>query len=132
MNHPANTLSDVVHQRARLGILAVVHEADRAEFGFLQQTLELTSGNLSRHLQALEDARLIAIERGYHGKRARTWVRITKLGRQALADEIASLKELIKLVEQPRKADPPAPTQPLSPSPSPSQSASPSASPSSG
>jgi DNA-binding MarR family transcriptional regulator len=108
MSHPANSLSEVVHQRARLGILAVVHEADRAEFGFLQETLELTSGNLSRHLQALDSARLITIERGYHGKRARTWVRITKLGRQALADEIASLKELIKRVEQPSEPEAPA------------------------
>ena len=100
MTHPASALSELVHQRARLGILAVVHEADRAEFGFLQQTLDLTSGNLSRHLQALEGGGLIVIERGYLGKRARTWVRATKLGHQALAEEIANLKELISRIEQ--------------------------------
>lgn len=105
MGHPASALTELVHQRARLGILAVVHEADRAEFGFLQETLELTSGNLSRHLQALESAGLITIERGYHGRRARTWVRATKLGRQALAEEIANLKELISRVEQPRVSE---------------------------
>ena len=113
MNHPSNELNDLVHQRARLGVLAIVHEADRAEFGFLQQTLELTSGNLSRHLQALENAHLITIERGYHGKRARTWVRITKFGRQALAEELASLKELIKLIEKPGQLETPPLSVPL-------------------
>ena len=109
MSHPTNGLSEMVHQRARLGILAIVHEAERAEFAFLQQTLELTSGNLSRHLQALEDADLITLERGYQGKRARTWVRITRAGKQALADEVARLKELISQLEHR--------TEPLGPPP---------------
>jgi DNA-binding MarR family transcriptional regulator len=113
MTHPASALSDLVHQRARLGILAVVHEADRAEFGFLQQTLDLTSGNLSRHLQALEDGGLIVIERGYLGKRARTWVRATKRGHQALAEEIANLKALISRIEQKPAAAPAAASVPV-------------------
>lgn len=99
MTHPAAALRELVHQRARLGILAVVHEADRAEFGFLQKTLDLTPGNLSRHLQALEEAALVTLERGYHGKRPRTWVRITKSGRRALNEEITQLKALIARVE---------------------------------
>jgi DNA-binding MarR family transcriptional regulator len=99
MSHPTTALSELVHQRARLGILAVVHEAERAEFRFLQDTLELTSGNLSRHVQALEEGGLISVERGFQGRRARTWVRITKAGRRALVEEIAQLKMLITRVE---------------------------------
>lgn len=99
MTHPATALRELVHQRARLGVLAVVHEADRAEFGFLQTTLDLTAGNLSRHLQALEEAGLVTLERGYQGKRPRTWVRITKAGRNALHEEITQLKALIARVE---------------------------------
>lgn len=99
MSHPTAALTELVHQRARLGILAVVHEADRAEFKFLQEALELTSGNLSRHVQALEEGRLISVERGFQGKRARTWVRITKAGRRALAEEVKHLKDLIKQIE---------------------------------
>ena len=100
MSHPASELDDLVHQRVRLGVLAIVHEADRAEFGFLQDTLELTSGNLSRHLQALDDAGLVAVERGYEGKRPRSWIKITKKGRHALAEELKQLKALIASIEQ--------------------------------
>ena len=99
--HPTNGLDDTVHQRVRLGILTIAHEARRVEFGYLRSNLDLTAGNLSQHLGVLENAGLITIEKGYAGKRARTWITLTKAGRAALADEIAHLKLLINQVEQP-------------------------------
>jgi DNA-binding MarR family transcriptional regulator len=98
--HPANGLDDIVHQRVRLGILTIAREARRVEFSYLRDTLELTAGNLSQHLGVLENAGLISTEKGYAGKRARTWVALTKAGQAALADEIAQLKLLINRVEQ--------------------------------
>ena len=77
MTHPANGLDDVVHQRVRLGILAIAQEARRVEFGFLRTSLELTAGNLSQHLAVLEKAGLVEIEKGYAGKRGRTWIHLT-------------------------------------------------------
>ena len=100
-SHPANGLDDTVHQRVRLGILTIAHEARRVEFSYLRSNLDLTAGNLSQHLGVLENAGLITLEKGYAGKRARTWVTLTKAGRAALAEEIANLKLLISRVEQP-------------------------------
>jgi len=99
-DHPANGLDDVVHQRVRLGILAMTHEARQVEFGFLRTTLQLTAGNLAQHLAVLEKAELIQIEKGYEGKRPRTWVTLTTAGQTALRAEIAHLKQLIQQVEQ--------------------------------
>jgi DNA-binding MarR family transcriptional regulator len=98
--HPANGLDDVVHQRVRLGIMAIAHHARQVEFGFLRTTLQLTAGNLGQHLTVLEKAELIQIEKGYEGKRPRTWVTLTAAGQAALRDEIAHLKQLIQQVEQ--------------------------------
>jgi predicted ArsR family transcriptional regulator len=92
--HPTNGLDDTVHQRHRLGILTITAEA-RAEFGYLRDTLGLTAGNLSRHLTVLEEAGLVQVDKGYHGRRPRTWVRITGQGRAALAAELATLTELV-------------------------------------
>ena len=92
--HPTNGLDDTVHQRHRLGILTITAEA-RAEFGYLRGALGLTPGNLSRHLTVLEDAGLVQVEKGYQGRRPRTWVRITGRGRAALAAELATLTELV-------------------------------------
>lgn len=97
--HPVTGLDDVVHQRVRLGILAIVHEARRVEFGYLRTQLDLTAGNLSKHLSVLEEAALIEVEKGYEGRRGRTWITLTAAGATALADEIARLKQLIARVE---------------------------------
>ena len=97
--HPVNGLDDVVHQRVRLGILTIAHEARRVEFGYLRSQLELTAGNLSQHLSVLESAGLIETDKGYAGRRARTWITLTKAGHTALAEEIARLKLLISRVE---------------------------------
>ncbi|MGK4578548.1 winged helix-turn-helix domain-containing protein [Kitasatospora sp. HPMI-4] len=99
--HPTSSLDDVVHQRVRLGILAVSKEARRVEFTFLRSTLGLTAGNLSQHLGVLEKAGLVTIDKGYEGKRARTWIQLTRAGKKALHDEIATLKTLIRQLEGP-------------------------------
>ncbi|MEU6238984.1 transcriptional regulator [Kitasatospora sp. NPDC047058] len=98
--HPVTALDDVVHQRVRLGILTIAHQARRVEFGFLRTALELTAGNLSQHLATLEKAGLVDIEKGYEGKRARTWLSLTPAGDRALRDEVSQLKRLIHQIEQ--------------------------------
>lgn len=97
--HPVTGLDEVVHQRVRLGILTVTHEARRVEFGYLRTQLELTAGNLSKHLSVLEEAGLIEVEKGYEGRRGRTWITLTDRGTTALAEEISRLKQLIARVE---------------------------------
>ncbi|MBO0822823.1 MAG: transcriptional regulator [Actinobacteria bacterium] len=94
---PTNGLDDIVHQRHRLGILTITAEAKRAEFGYLREALSLTAGNLSRHLSVLEEAGLVDVEKGYKGRRPRTWVRITRRGQSALAGELDVLAGLVQL-----------------------------------
>jgi DNA-binding MarR family transcriptional regulator len=93
--HPTSALDEIVHQRHRLGILTITSRSRQADFGYLRENLALTSGNLSRHLMVLEEAGLIRVEKGYEGRRPRTWVSITRQGRAALADEMAALARLV-------------------------------------
>ena len=94
--HPTNGLDETVHQRHRLGILTIAAEAESADFGYLRQALDLTAGNLSRHLNVLEDAGLVQVSKGYEGRRPRTWVKITADGKAALTAEITALTELVR------------------------------------
>jgi DNA-binding MarR family transcriptional regulator len=98
MTHPSRRLDDAVHQRTRLGILAVLCESGSVEFTFLRESLELTDGNLSRNLTRLEEAGYARITKrsGRHG--TRTWINATDDGRRALQQEIAALEELIARV----------------------------------
>lgn len=74
----------LVHEPARLMILMVLYMVEVADFTFLINATELTDGNLSSHLSKLEDAGYVEIEKGFSGKRPRTLLRLTPLGRQAV------------------------------------------------
>jgi DNA-binding MarR family transcriptional regulator len=102
-DHPIHRLDDDVHQRVRLGILAHLSGVTRADFTLLRRELHLTDGNLGRHLETLEAAGLVKLEKGAveGDRRPRTWVRITRRGRSALHQEIKALRELIALAEPP-------------------------------
>ncbi len=104
MSEPIGRLDNVVHQRVRLGILTVLNEADRADFAFLRDALELTDGNLSSNLQVLEQAGFVEIDKTFEGRRPRTWVKSTRAGRKALADEVAVLEAIVARVNGSGKA----------------------------
>jgi DNA-binding MarR family transcriptional regulator len=95
-SHPTAALNETVHQRHRLGILTITSQSRQADFGYLRETLGLTSGNLSTHLMVLADAGLVRVEKGYEGRRPRTWVSITRQGRAALAAEMDALTWLVR------------------------------------
>ncbi len=94
-DHPADGLDDVVHQRHRLGILVVLAETRRADFSYLKSTLGVTDGNLGRHLQVLEEAAYVTVDKVFDQRRPRTWVTITKAGQQALDAEIDVLNDIV-------------------------------------
>lgn len=98
--HPTAGLRDLVHQRARLGILTVLGEAERVDFPYLKTLLQLTDGNLGRHIEVLAAEGLVRVTKGYEGRRPRTWVEITRLGRGALAAEMDALKQLVQRYER--------------------------------
>lgn len=103
MSHPTSRLDPAIHQPARLGILTAVCETKRVDFVSLRDLLDLTDGNLSRHLTTLESAGYIDIEKTFEGRRPRTWISATRAGRKALAREIATLREIVAAAE-PRRA----------------------------
>lgn len=102
MTHPSRALDEVVHQKNRLGILAVLAEADFADFNYLKSVLDLTDGNLSRHLTVLEESGLVQIDKGFEGKKTRTMVKATRQGRKALTQHLRAMQQLIDRVEKRR------------------------------
>lgn len=93
--HPVAQLDETVHQRSRLGILAVLSEVGEADFKHLRDTLGLTDGNLGQHLNLLTSASLVQTRRTFEGSRPRTWIAITPAGRAGLANEILLLEAIL-------------------------------------
>src|SRR5262245_27658191 len=76
-------LDRVIHEKARLGILTslIAHPKGLA-FADLKQLCRLTDGNLSRHLQVLEEAGLVKLLKSFEGRRPLTTCQLTHDGRE--------------------------------------------------
>ena len=90
-------LDRVIHEKARLGVLTslITHPKGLA-FADLKQLCGLTDGNLSRHLQVLQEAGLVEITKGYEGNRPHTSCRLTKNGRRRFLEYLAVLERLVR------------------------------------
>jgi DNA-binding MarR family transcriptional regulator len=92
--HPRHRLNDVVHAPVRFSVMATLAGADQAEFGFVRDTIQVSDSVLSKQVSQLEAAGYVKVKKGYVGKRPRTWLSLTKAGRQAFTDHLAALREI--------------------------------------
>jgi DNA-binding MarR family transcriptional regulator len=80
---PIENIDRIVHEPARLLILAYLYVVKKADFLFLLSHTNLTRGNLSSHLNKLEAARYVRIEKRFVDKIPQTLISITDKGRKA-------------------------------------------------
>jgi YD repeat-containing protein len=100
-------LDRVIHERARLGVLtSLMAHPKGLPFGDLKQLCGLTDGNLSQHLQVLEGAKLLEINKRYKHNRLQTICRITPQGRKRYLDYVAVLEQVVRDAAATVKADP--------------------------
>jgi DNA-binding transcriptional ArsR family regulator len=89
-------LDRVIHEPARLRIVALLSGAEEADFLFLQRETGLTKGNLSSHLVKLEEVGYIEVEKTFRGKIPMTVLRLTAKGRAAFEGYRKSMNGLLK------------------------------------
>lgn len=88
-------LNEVIHQRVRLGVLAVLARRGPRTFSQLRDVLGQSDGGLSRHLGVLEQHGYIATEKVFEDRRPRTWVSMTPAGAEAFREEQVLLAQLL-------------------------------------
>jgi DNA-binding MarR family transcriptional regulator len=85
----------LIHEPARLVIMAILYAVASADFLYLLKETKLTKGNLSSHLGKLEEAGYVHIEKTYEGKTPRTILSLTDEGHEALDNYRAQMKNAI-------------------------------------
>lgn len=91
-------LDPVIHAQPRLRItvaLAALSPGDMIAFPRLQELSGMTAGNLATHLRKLEEAGYITITKSYRRRSPATYLALTRLGRRALEDYTAALRDLL-------------------------------------
>ena len=90
-------LDPLLHSQLRLAVMSILMNVDEADFTFLKEKTESTSGNLSVQLDKLSSAGYIAVEKGFAGRKPRTTCRVTPLGRQAFEAYVQTLRQYLNL-----------------------------------
>lgn len=93
--HPRFALNEAIHHPVRLSIFGALAQAEKVDFAFLREHLELKDSNLSQHLSALENLGYLVIEKGFVRKRARTWIALSPAGRAAFAEYLQVIQQII-------------------------------------
>ena len=86
---PIADIDRMIHEPARLMIMAHLYVVENADFLFLMRQTGLTRGNLSSHMSKLEAAGYVAVEKKFVDKIPRTLLSLTKKGRQAVIFHLA-------------------------------------------
>jgi DNA-binding MarR family transcriptional regulator len=92
--------NETIHQTTRLRIMTALTgcgAGERLDFTRLQRVVGATPGNLGAHLDTLEKAGYVEIEKDFVGRKPRTRIHATRAGRQAFARHLAFLREILEL-----------------------------------
>jgi len=80
---PLDEVDRLIHEPARLKIIALLYVLESADFTFLLNQTGMTWGNLSSHMTKLEEAGYLKVEKTFRGRRPNTMLKLTEKGRQA-------------------------------------------------
>ena len=95
MEQPDN----LIHQPVRLKIMAALKAltlGEKIEFVRLKALVDATEGNLGAHIQTLEQAGYVAVEKDFAGNRPRTRIALTLKGLHAFEEYVAFLQGILR------------------------------------
>jgi DNA-binding HxlR family transcriptional regulator len=93
--HARHRLDPIIQSPVRLSIVACLVSAEKAEFGFVRDTVEVSDSVLSKQVSNLEEAGYVKVKKGYVGKYPRTWLSLTANGRRAFDGHLAALEAIV-------------------------------------
>jgi DNA-binding transcriptional ArsR family regulator len=92
---PIADIDRIIHEPARLMILALLYVVESGDFTFLMRQTGLTWGNLSSHMSKLEEAGYIEVEKEFVGRKPHTMLHLTDEGRAAFREYRQSMKQVL-------------------------------------
>ena len=90
-------LDRVIHERARLSVLTSLARYPKGlRFNDLKALCGLTDGNLSRHMQVLQEAGLVEVAKTIEQSRPQTTCYLTAEGHKRYVDYLAVLEQVVR------------------------------------
>jgi DNA-binding MarR family transcriptional regulator len=89
-------LDRLIHEKGRLAIMSMLAASPELSFTELRDTLEMTDGNLTTHIRALQQEGYVSVTKSYQNNRPLTTCSLTAVGRQAFAAYIDLLEQIVR------------------------------------
>ncbi len=93
--NPIAGFEPLLQAPARLQVMAVLAQAQEAEFARLKEITACSDSVMSKHLGALSDAGFITLRKAALDGRQRTWASLTRVGRRTFDDHVAALRRIV-------------------------------------
>jgi DNA-binding MarR family transcriptional regulator len=94
-DYDIDKISDIIHGRLRLGVMAYLSNSEAATFTELKSALNVTQGNLSVQMRKLAEAGYVKIEKAFVDEKPLTTLHITPTGRKAFSAYLQALFEIL-------------------------------------
>ncbi|GAB3021683.1 winged helix-turn-helix domain-containing protein [Natronobiforma cellulositropha] len=89
----------LVHQPTRLQIFAHLYANGETSFTDLKDALEITEGNLASHIEKMETADCVTVEKQFVDRKPQTTYQLTETGRDLFEAHVQTLESLIDSLE---------------------------------
>ena len=93
--HPLADIDQIIHAPARLMVLTYLYVVESADYVFLMRLTGLTWGNLATHLNKLEEAGYVDVQKTFDGKKPKSILRMTEQGRDAFKIYKKSMRQVL-------------------------------------
>jgi DNA-binding MarR family transcriptional regulator len=89
-------LDRVIHEKGRLAIMSMLAATPELSFTELRDALEMTDGNLTTHIKALQQEGYVSVTKSFKEKRPLTTCSLTAVGRKAFGEYIDLLEKIVR------------------------------------
>jgi len=93
---PYLQLDRLIHEKGRLAIMSMLAASPELSFTELRDALEMTDGNLTTHIKALQQEGYVAVSKSFQNNRPLTTCSLTAAGRKAFAEYIGLLEKIVR------------------------------------
>ncbi len=93
---PYLQLDRLIHEKGRLAIMSMLAASPELSFTELRDALEMTDGNLTTHIRALQQEGYVSVTKSFQNNRPLTTCSLTVAGRKAFAEYITLLEQIVR------------------------------------
>ncbi len=91
-------IDKLIHEPARLLLMAHLYVVDQADFVFLMDQTGFTAGNISSHMKKLIEAGYVEMEKAFVDNRPQTSYRLSKDGRKAFDAYRGNIADILSML----------------------------------